>query len=53
MSIASCPPVNQNNTGVVFASGMLLMCLPQEVVHEIDAWSPIMPPPTWGSAIGV
>lgn len=27
--------------------GMLLMCLPQVVVHEIDALSPLMPPPVW------
>ena len=29
--------------------GMLIMCLPQVVVHEIDIWSPLMPPPTWRS----
>lgn len=29
--------------------GMLIMCLPQVVVHEIDAWSPLMPPPLWRS----
>ena len=33
--------------------GMLLMCFPQEVVHELDAWSPLMPPPVWASASGV
>ena len=38
---------------VIIIPGMLLMCLPQEIVHEIDAWSPIMPPPSWASAIGV
>lgn len=29
--------------------GMLLLCLPQLVVHEIDAHSPLMPPPVWYS----
>lgn len=29
--------------------GMLLLCLPQLVVHEIDAMSPLMPPPLWVS----
>ena len=29
--------------------GMLIMCLPQVVVHEIDVWSPLMPPPLWRS----
>jgi potassium inwardly-rectifying channel subfamily J len=29
--------------------GMLIMCLPQVVVHEIDAGSPLMPPPLWRS----
>jgi hypothetical protein len=33
--------------------GMLLMCFPQEILHELDAWSPLMPPPTWASAHGV
>jgi hypothetical protein len=33
--------------------GMLLMCLPQEVVHELDAWSPMMPSPMWASSSGV
>jgi hypothetical protein len=33
--------------------GMLLMCFPQEIVHELDSWSPLMPPPSWGSANGV
>jgi hypothetical protein len=33
--------------------GMLLMCFPQEILHELDAWSPLMPPPSWGSAHGV
>ena len=32
--------------------GMLLMCLPQVVVHEIDHASPLMPPPVWSSAQG-
>jgi hypothetical protein len=27
--------------------GLLIMCLPQVIVHEIDAWSPLMPPPEW------
>ena len=27
--------------------GMLFMCLPQVVVHELDASSPLMPPPVW------
>lgn len=30
--------------------GMLLMCLPQVIVHEIDCSSPLMPPPHWASA---
>jgi hypothetical protein len=29
--------------------GMLLLCLPQIVVHEIDLWSPLYPPPVWAS----
>ena len=29
--------------------GMLIMCLPQVIVHEIDAGSPLMPPPLWRS----
>ena len=29
--------------------GMLLLCLPQLVVHEIDLWSPLYPPPVWAS----
>lgn len=29
------------------------MCLPQEVVHELDAWSPLVPPPVWASSSGV
>ena len=29
--------------------GMLLLCLPQMVVHEIDLWSPLYPPPVWRS----
>ena len=29
--------------------GMLLLCLPQLVVHEIDLWSPLYPPPLWAS----
>lgn len=29
------------------------MCLPQEVVHELDAWSPMMPPPMWATSSGV
>lgn len=29
--------------------GMLLLCLPQTVVHEIDLWSPLYPPPVWAS----
>jgi len=29
--------------------GMLLLCLPQIVVHEIDACSPLMPPPLWAA----
>lgn len=28
---------------------MLLLCLPQVVVHELDACSPLMPPPLWTS----
>ena len=28
---------------------MLLLCLPQVVVHEIDLWSPLYPPPLWAS----
>jgi hypothetical protein len=27
--------------------GMILMCMPQIVVHELDASSPLMPPPRW------
>lgn len=30
--------------------GMLLLCLPQTIVHEIDVWSPLYPPPVWASA---
>lgn len=29
--------------------GMLIMCLPQVVVHELDCGSPLMPPPLWRS----
>lgn len=29
--------------------GMLIMCLPQVVVHELDSGSPLMPPPLWRS----
>lgn len=29
---------------------MMLLYLPQVIVHEIDAWSPLMPPPAWVSA---
>jgi potassium inwardly-rectifying channel subfamily J len=29
--------------------GMLLLCLPQTIVHEIDICSPLMPPPKWYS----
>ena len=29
--------------------GLLIMCLPQVIVHEVDAWSPLMPPPIWRS----
>ena len=25
------------------------MCFPQMIVHEVDAWSPLMPPPIWRS----
>jgi potassium inwardly-rectifying channel subfamily J len=32
--------------------GMMLLCLPQCVVHEINAWSPIMPPQRWRSEEG-
>ena len=32
--------------------GLLIMCLPQIVVHEIDAWSPLMPPPRWAPCEG-
>jgi hypothetical protein len=28
----------------------MLLILPQVVVHELDAWSPLMAPPTWVSA---
>jgi len=28
-------------------NGMILMCMPQIIVHEIDASSPLMPPPRW------
>ena len=31
---------------------MLLLCLPQIVVHRIDACSPLLPPPLWVSAEG-
>ena len=31
--------------------GMLLLMVPQVVVHELDATSPLMPPPMWISAI--
>ncbi|CAM9709886.1 unnamed protein product [Scytosiphon promiscuus] len=30
----------------------LLLVLPQTVVHRIDAWSPMMPPPRWNSSHG-
>ena len=30
--------------------GMLLLCLPQTIVHEIDIGSPLMPPPKWYSS---
>lgn len=33
--------------------GMLLLCFPQEILHELDAWSPLMPQPIWGSNDGV
>ncbi|CAN0068669.1 unnamed protein product, partial [Sphacelaria rigidula] len=33
--------------------GNLLLVLPQTVVHRIDAWSPMMPPPRWISANGM
>jgi hypothetical protein len=29
------------------------MCFPQEIIHELDAWSPLMPPPVWGAEAGV
>lgn len=29
--------------------GMLIMCLPQVIVHELDSSSPLMPPPLWRS----
>ena len=29
--------------------GLLILCLPQMIVHEVDAWSPLMPPPIWRS----
>ena len=29
--------------------GLLIMCLPQVIVHEVDVWSPLMPPPIWRS----
>lgn len=29
--------------------GMLIMCLPQVIVHELDSTSPLMPPPLWRS----
>ncbi|CAN0248728.1 unnamed protein product, partial [Scytosiphon promiscuus] len=32
--------------------GNLLLVLPQTVVHRIDAWSPMMPPPRWNSSHG-
>jgi hypothetical protein len=32
--------------------GMLLLMLPQVVVHEIDASSPLMPPPYWSTIDG-
>lgn len=31
----------------------LLLVLPQIVVHRIDAWSPLMPPPRWMSSHGL
>ena len=31
---------------------MLLLCLPQTVVHEISPWSPLMPPARWRSDQG-
>lgn len=34
------------------AGGMLLMALPQLVVHKLDASSPLMPPTTWMSETG-
>ncbi|CAM9642783.1 unnamed protein product [Ascophyllum nodosum] len=33
--------------------GNLLLVLPQTVVHRIDAWSPMMPPPRWNSNHGL
>ena len=34
------------------AGGMLLMALPQLVVHRLEVTSPLMPPPTWMSHTG-
>jgi len=33
-------------------NGMILMCMPQIIVHEIDASSPLMPPPRWNQHQG-
>ncbi|CAN0337029.1 unnamed protein product, partial [Discosporangium mesarthrocarpum] len=30
----------------------LLLVVPQTVVHRIDTWSPMMPPPRWNSSTG-
>ena len=29
--------------------GMLLLAMPQQIVHRVDSWSPLMPPPPAGS----
>ncbi|CAM9948769.1 unnamed protein product, partial [Laminaria digitata] len=33
--------------------GNMLLVIPQMVVHRIDAWSPMMPPPRWNSSHGL
>jgi potassium inwardly-rectifying channel subfamily J len=63
MSSSSIPIITDNNNSTSYfqtcsmrlnhpndeLGGMLLLCLPQLIVHELDVMSPLMPPPTWFS----